>query len=160
MKNYHEKEIVVLQSERPQRRKLLHKHLRARGFKSEDDFYELFRKGKCEPWQSTAVLTLSVFQSGATIYETEEDIAESGGTTWDELHCEYLLATLPRECIELMLNELSVLCTCFDLRMAYDGQAIEVEDLRSKLNSIADNLAKTLDEPGSEALRILIQQQY
>jgi len=158
--NYHEQEFITLKSPHKQERKLLHIFLRKRGFKPEDDFYELLRKGRCEPWQSSAVLGIDVRSGGEDIYETEEDIDEGLETTWDELRCDYPLATLPREYIADMVREVEALVTEFKLSVVWNGEAVDPVELAKRLNAIADQLSSEWDVPGSETIGILIEQEY
>lgn len=158
--NYHEKETIVLKADSKLERKRLHGFLKKRGFKSEDDFYELFRKGRCESWQSSAIIGVTVHSSGNNVYETEEDIEEGLGTVWDELRCDYLLATLPRERITDFVREVDTLIAEFKLKAFWNGEEVDGVKRARRLNAIADQLSKEWDVPGSETLRILILQQY
>lgn len=158
--NYHEQEVVSLKTASKQDRKRLHSFLRKRGFKPEDDFYELFRRGRCEPWQSSAILRVTVASSGAAVYETDEDIAEDRSTVWDELRCEYLLATLPRTYIDEYVREVVALSAEFGLRTFWQDEELEPASLSQRLNAVADELSREWGEPGSEPLRLLIEKQY
>lgn len=158
--DYHEKETVVLKAPHSLERTRLDKWLRKRGFRAEDDFYHLQRKGRVQPWQTSTVISLDVRCSGQGVYETEEDLAEGRGTSWDELRADYLLATLPRDCIASLVREIDALVTEFGLRLEYRGDVVEPVELAKHLNAIADQLSKEWDEPGSETLAILIEQQY
>jgi hypothetical protein len=158
--DYHEKETFLLRPSKPIERVLLDRWLRRRQYHSEDDFYYLPRKDQCEPWQSSTILSLDVRSAGEAIYETREDLAEGSGTSWDELKIEYLLATLPREHIETLIEEVNALSTEFLLELRYCGEVISSTELAHCLNQIADQLVKQIDNTGSEALAILIEQQY
>jgi hypothetical protein len=158
--NYHEKETIILKSPKTWDRRALHTFLQKRGFKTEDDFYELFRKGPRDPWQSSAIMSVTVFQAGKSVYETEEDIQEGATTSWDELRCEYLMATLPREAIFDFIREVDALVEEFSLEIVWNGEKMASIELTNRLNAIADHLSTKWDAPGSETLRILIQQQY
>jgi len=158
--NYHEEELVVLRAPGAFDRARLGKFLQRRGFKLEDEFYYLPRKGRSERWQTTTLVTIDVIRSGQRIYETEEDIAAGLGTTWDELRASYLLASLPRECIASFVQEIDALTTEFNLSVGYNGDNIDPVELGKRLNLVADELAREWDEPGSETLVILIEQEY
>lgn len=160
MTNYHEKESIALKANKKIGRRDLHLYLVRRGFKSVDDFYELLRSQGVKRWQSSAIMSLFVLNSGKMVYETEEDIEEAAGAVWDELECEYLLATLPIECIDLLIVELRGLCETFNLQVNYSAASLSLEELRRKLVAIADELSSSVDVPGSETLRILIYQSY
>jgi hypothetical protein len=158
--DYHEKETILLKGSQLHDRKLLHKWLRKRGYRSEDDFYYLQRKGRFRPWQTSTLITLNVRRGGHEIYETEEDLIEGIGTNWDELRSEYLMATLPRECIAAVTAEIAAIAAEFDLTIEYCGAVVDIAELASRLNAVADQLTSEFDEPGSEALAILIERQY
>lgn len=158
--DYHEEETVFLRSPQPQQRTALDRWLRQRGFQAVDDFYNLKRKGRCEPWQTSTIVTLSIRRDGDDVYETEEDLAEGEATTWDELKADYLLATLPRDCIVPLVCEIEALATAFNLSIKYLGEPVDSGELLNRLNAIADQLSRDWDEPGSESLAILIEQQY
>lgn len=157
---YHEKETIILKASRLLDRITLDKWLRKRGFRSEDEFYYLPRKGRCEPWQTSTLVSLNVRRSGRSVYETEEDMAEGLATTWDELQADYLLATLPRDYISSMICEIDALATQFSLKVEYRGETIAATELEKRLNAVADELSKEWDAPGSETLAVLIEQQY
>lgn len=160
MTDYHECELFVLKSDRLQGRKPLHQYLKARGYSPIDDFYVLDRKGRNPNWQSEQFLSVSAHRHGAEVNETEEDMDESGGVEWTELHCEYLLATLPLECVETALIEVDCLCNQFGLSLYWKQQQIGVSQLRLALHSIAKDLVQEFGEPGSKALRVLIWEEH
>ena len=157
--DHHEKEIIRLSANKPKARRELHEYLKERGFASEDDFYFLDRPDTPKPWQSISVMTVDVFNRGSTVHETEEDIAEYPGQ-WDELRVDYPLATLPPFLFETCVAECEALAVRFGLQMELGGDFITSGQLRSTLMKIADDLTAELDEPGSETLRILIEQSY
>jgi hypothetical protein len=157
---YHEKETIVLKAPQPLDRTTLDKWLRKRGFRSEDEFYYLPRKGRCEPWQTSTIVSLDVRRAGSSVYETEEDMAEGLATNWDELRADYLLATLPRDYIASMVFEIDALVMQFGLKVEYQGETMAATELEMHLNAVADQLSKEWDAPGSETLAILIEQQY
>ncbi len=155
--NYHEKKEIRLIGRELRSRKELHSFLRSRGFKSEDDFYFLDRIDQAQPWQAISVMTIDVIRGGAAIYETEEDIKDKT-TQWDELKVEYLLASLPRDCIARCAIECECIANAFGLDISLGGEAFTRGGLQTALEQIADKLSVEVDEPGSEALGILIQQ--
>lgn len=157
---YHEQETVTLKASHLLDRNILHKWLRKRGYRSEDEYYYLPRKGRCEPWHSASLISLDVKRAGLSVYETDEDIVEGIATTWDELQANYLLATLPRDYIASMVCEIYALAIQFDLKVEYCGDTIETAELEKRLNAVADQLSKEWDVPGSETLAMLIEQQY
>ena len=157
---HHEEEVVELTSDVPIRRRDLHKWLRQRGYKSEDDFYYLDRKGKIENWQSRSLASIDLFFNKQEIYETEEDVEEGTATHWNSLRVSYLMATLPRECIEPFVDEIDTLAQAFRLRVTYQAEAIDAKSLLGRLTGIADTLEKDFGGAGSKALRVLILQEY
>ena len=157
--NYHEKETIRLVASESKSRMDLHIFLKGRGFTSEDEFYFLDRNDAPKPWQSISVMTVNVFDRGSTVYETAEDVVEAPGV-WDELQVDYLLATLPPVFIEKFANECEILAVQFNLKMEMGGRIVPPGQLQLALQAIATNLTNELDEPGSETLRILIEQSY
>lgn len=157
---YHEVEVLVLKSAQKQSRRRLHEYLCAEGFASEDDFYYLNRRDKIAPWQSSSLVEVSIFLEHAAVYGTQEDIKEQGDLLWDELHAEYLFATLPRCCIGEFLDIAFRLAEAFNLGVWYGGKCVSKSAAMSAFLQIADQLVKEVDEPGSESLRILIQMHY
>ena len=157
---YHEKETVYLKAQRRFDRVSLDKWLRDYGFKAEDDFYYIPRKDRCEPWQSPTVLSIDIRLAGKDVYETEEDVVEGRTTQWDELKIEYLLASVPRDCIKTLIGVISELIRDFPVGGEYMGERVTTEILAHRLNEIADRLTKEWDAPGSETLAILIEQAY
>jgi hypothetical protein len=101
-----------------------------------------------------------LYRSGVSIYETEEDLADGISTDWNQLRVGYLMATLPRECIDLAISQIAGVAEEFRLVIAIDGEVIDALQLSKRWNEIADHLAQEWDEPGSEWLAILIEQQY
>jgi hypothetical protein len=160
MKKYHEVEQFILKSDKLNSRKQLHQFLRSRGFTSIDDFYVLDRKNQYPAWQSEEVISLAIRRDGTEVYETAEDMEEYGATDWTDIQCEYLLATLPRECIALALDEVGCLCKEFDLKVYWNGRVLGVPELSDELHSIADQLSQEFGEPGSEALDLIIEEEF
>lgn len=158
--NYHEREEVVLAADMPIDRLQLDRLLKRRGFRLEDDFYHLQRSPRCPPWQSTTLLSLNLLRGGASIHETEDDLTDQPGTKWDQLQVGYLLATLPRECIEMAVGEIAAVAEEFNLAICLEGENVAAGHLLKHWNAIADHLSQEFGEPGSEWLAILIEQQY
>ncbi|WP_154668141.1 hypothetical protein [Pseudoduganella violaceinigra] len=159
-KEHYEKLTVVLAREAPASRKEFHTWLKRRGYKSEDDFYYLKRKGRIPPWQTDAIVTVDIRLNSSAIYETEEDVEEGSSTAWNSLKLDYLMASLPRECIELFLEEVEQISNCFGLEVKFELAEVDVPSLRASLNVIADSLDRDFGGAGSEELAILIAQEY
>ncbi len=160
MTNYHQKKTIRLKSIKSIARIDLHKWLIDRGYRSIDDFYTLFRKGRIDIWQSRSVFDINVFHQGSEVYETIHDLDEGNGTVWDELECSYLLASLPQEYIAVFVNEIDALAHHFELQMCFEGRFVLSDQIGETFNECADYLTQEYGEPGSELLAILIQLEY
>ena len=139
---------------------MLRQYLKDRGYKSIDDFYHLPRDSKVPIWQSTSIVTVNMLAGGRSIYETDEDIDESGGTPWNQLHFEYLLATLPREFIGVFVREVEAISHEFQLSVLLNDQLVTIPELSAKINFLADELTGTYGEPGTKEVRIAIEELY
>lgn len=160
MKNdYHEKEVISLKHKSNKSRRDLHSFLIQRGFKSEDDFYFIDRTDKPKPWQAISAMSVNIRYENSSIYKTEDDIVEEE-SVWDELKIEYLMASLPRSYIELCVNHCELIAKEFELDIEFENQVLDAKKLSDKLNSIANQLTKNFDCPGSENLGILIAMSY
>jgi hypothetical protein len=160
MNGYHESETIILRGRRCWPRNELHAFLVELGFKAEDDFYHIQRKGKLPVWQSSTMLSLDVQLNGGAIYATEEDVAEGTAGNWDTLVGKYLMATVPAECIAPVVQIIFRICERFDLQAMYHGRQHSESELIQALTTVADELTASLDKPGSETLAILIEQSY
>jgi hypothetical protein len=156
--NYHAKEAVSLKAAGATDRARLHKFLCQRGYRSEDEFYFLPRKDRCEPWQGSNLLTVDVRMNGSPIYETEDDVAAGESTSWNELILSYLLAYLPPANIALFVAEVAAVSIEFDLAIWLEGRQITSGELSDRLESIAKDLSDEWDAPGSDTLAILIEE--
>lgn len=156
----HEKETVHLYSKTPQLRSELHKYLITNKYKSEDDFYYIDRIDKAEPWQAINLTSIEILLGNDSIHETEEDIKEGFGGTWDHLEISYLLASLPAKNIKIFCNYVFELADHFNLHAFYNDLKTSKQDLLKIFKSISEKLANDFGEPGSEELGILIQSTY
>jgi hypothetical protein len=150
--------VVMLRSDRTRSRRDLHKLLLTQGFKSEDDFYYLPRKGGAS-WHAPAIAVVNVFLGDASIYETREDITD-GDSFWDRLEMEYLMCALPRMCIDQFMAECDAIVGEFALLANVDERLMNTAELRTYMQSLADSTANNFGEPGSEELCILVEEQY
>ena len=155
--NYHEKETVLCKSSKPQIRKQLHKWLKARGYKSEDDFYFLKLKGKKQSWQSDSLMSVDVLLNENEVYETEDDIQEGNSSFWDTLKISYLMASHPREYISVFVNEIMEISNTFGLTIQFQSHEQSIDLLSTELNQIADELEQNWGGAGSKSLAIMIQ---
>lgn len=160
MKCRYEMVTVVLRSKEGHSRRELRGHLRDRGFNSNDDSYKLLVTGKHPIWQSTTIVTVRMLADGKAIYETDEDIDETGGTPWNQLHCEYLLATLPRKYIDVNVKEIEAISHRFQLSVLLNDQQVTVPELAAQINALADELTSVYGEPGATEVRIAIEELY
>jgi hypothetical protein len=157
---FHEKETVELKSQTRLSRKSLHEFLISSGFKSEDDFYYIDRIDKAEPWQAVSFMSVDVFLDDEPVYETEEDIKETGGGTWDRLDTSYLLASLPQSYISEFCDKVFLLADKFELKVYHRNIEADKSKLAETFYSYAKELSENYSEPGSEDLGILIQDTY
>jgi hypothetical protein len=139
---------------------MLHQFLKDRGYEAIDDFYHLSRDGKVPIWQSTSIVTINVLAGGKAIYETDEDIDEFGSTPWNQLHCEYLLATLPREFLGVFVREIELISHKFQLSVLLNDQQVTIPELSAKINVLADEMTGVYGEPGAKEVRIAIEELY
>ncbi|KQV49767.1 hypothetical protein [Duganella sp. Root336D2] len=157
---HYEKLTVTLFRESTVSRKELHTWLKRRGYKSEDDFYYLVRKGRVPTWQTDTIATVELKLSGTPIYETEEDVEEGISTCWNSLEVEYLMASLPRECIDSFVEEVTQLSAHFDLKLQFEQALTDPHSIRGAFNRIADRLERDFGGAGSEELAILIYREH
>lgn len=157
---YHEKETVTLVSKEPLSRETLHKYLKNRNFKSEDDFYYLDRKDRAKPWQAISVLTVDLTMNGEPVYETEKDMEESACSSWDQLNLSYLMASLPEKYMEVICDEIFLLCQHFDLTCNHKGVVFDQYSLFDCFKEYAKELTENYGSPGSEDLAFIIQATY
>jgi len=157
---YHEKESVILRGTVRRSRGDLARYLRGLGFQAIDDFYTYPRPGRLPKWQSLDLLSVDVLIQGKAVYETEDDVADGVATEWDSLRCDYLLATLPRECIVRAVALVGEICGSWQLELTYAESAVDSSELLARWNEIASNLASKYAPPGSEELAILIASSY
>ncbi|MCX7113684.1 MAG: hypothetical protein NTX45_27110 [Proteobacteria bacterium] len=155
--SYHEKETILCKSNNPQVRKKLHNWLKQRGYKSEDDFYFLKRKGKIQSWQSDSLMSVDVLLNENEVYETEDDIQEGNSSFWDTLKISYLMASHPREYISVFVNEIMEISNTFNLTIQFHSQEKSIDLLSTELNQIADELEQNWGGAGSKSLAIMIQ---
>ena len=155
----HEREEIWLKASDNLPRLELQNLLFSRGFKAEDDFYFLDRPDAPKPWQAISVMTIDVLFRGSMIKDLEEECDAEAGE-WDTLRIEYLMASLPTQFIEDCAKECEAIASRFGLQIKLGNAVLERGQLQSRLQKIADNLASEVDEPGSEALGILIAQLY
>ena len=94
------------------------------GFKSEDDFYFVDRIDKAKPWQSISVMIIDIFLRGESVYETKEDIQETGGGKWDRLEASYFLASLPQRYIDDFSNKVFLLADHFELKVYHRNNEV------------------------------------
>ncbi len=160
MKCKYEMVTVWLRSRDCHGRLELYKYLGCRGYVSNDDMYKLRRRDRGPIWQSTTLVTVHVVRDGTAIYETDEDIDETGGKPWNQLQCEYLLATLPREYVDVYVKEIEAISNEFRLSVLLNDQHVSIPDLSAKINAMADELTSAYGAPGATEVRIAIEEMY
>jgi hypothetical protein len=160
MDDYKEEIIIELKSKNQVARKVLHSALKSMGYISEDDFYVFERDDDIQPWQSEELLTIDIRCDDKEVYETEEDIEENKGTVWDKLIVSYLMATMPIESIDSLIERIAEIQEKFNLNIVFQDKVLSLESLKKKINRIASELETTIAAPGSEELAILIDEKY
>ena len=141
-------------------RKELHEYLKSHGWSSLDDFYFLKRTDKSEKWQAEDLASLSVFNRGNDIYETEEGISEDGATHWDSIRLSYLLASHPSENNPVFLSRVNNLAQEFSLKIIYQGQDVSIGQLEIESSRLSDSLKMEYAVQGSKDLAIYIAMTY
>jgi len=160
-KGLHEAEIIRLISAHEQCLCDLHLYLVRLGFLYEDDFYILERKDSVMPWQTEEIMTIDIYYQGFHLYESEEEIIGNQDQKWDELKVEYLLATLPENCMKILFSQLKLICAQFGLSVHYESNAVTLNDLEELFKRFSDELEVSYGgRAGSENLAMLIEQQY
>ena len=159
--SFHEVERVVLRSATPQSRQALHAFARQRGMKLNDDFHYYFidRLDVAETYQAISIGEFSALYDGARNEDYEEDFTESD-SRWDCLEAEYLLASLPTECIATFVQECAAFAKRFALSMYRGNSVVSEVDLQAELQQIALELSNTHGDPGSKWLAIEIKMTY
>lgn len=151
---------LKLKSSKKIDRENFHYFLLKRLYKPIDNFYKLKRDDFASDYQGLNVCSLRIFLKANEIYETEEDIEEGISTYWDELELSYLLASLPRKLIDRYIEELRAIKDEFALKLYYEDTEIELEDIQTIMNKMADELDENETPAGSEVLDYLIGLEY
>ncbi len=160
MDDYNEEIIIELKSKKKIARKELHSELKSMLYLSEDDFYVFERDDDSQPWQSEELLTIDIKCDDKEIYETEGDIEEDGGTVWDRIVVSYLMATMPIESIDSLLEKVAEIQEKFNLDIVFQDKILSLENLEKNMKRIANELEATIAPQGSEELAILIEEKY
>jgi hypothetical protein len=105
-----------------------------------------------EAWQSETITDVSLFR------DDEESDAQKD---FDRIALGYLLATRPSSDIDVFLALVERVLAAFQGRLVYNGQPVTLVEIRKEFASCVDFLMKEWgEEPGSESLAIMIQENY
>ena len=135
----------------------LHNLLLKLGFKSEDDFYFLDRPDKASPWQSISILDIDVFLGGLPVYETNEDVQDTGGGKWDWIKISYNLSSLPENFIDVSCAKIFHIAEELGLKVYYKNEEIHETNLLRIFKSYCEDLKTKYAAPGSEDLALIMQ---
>lgn len=121
------------------------------GFNLHYDVYAL-AASHAEPWQSDQIADVSLYFDGAEV-DAQDD--------FDQIVMSYLLASRPSSDIDLFLDLVEKVTSEFDGTFEYTGREMTIRDVRSEFVSCVDSLLKEWgEEPGSESLAIMIEENY
>ncbi|MCG7928912.1 MAG: hypothetical protein N0E44_02535 [Candidatus Thiodiazotropha lotti] len=116
------------------------------------DVYGFERAEKGPVWQSESYIYVALFCDG-----NEVDAQESV----DKIELQYPMATIGSEYISKFADTVVNLSSQFDVDLILDGKPIDKSELIAHCENLATELMREWgEEPGSETLRILIEQNY
>lgn len=153
-KHLHEVEFVEMHSNTKRPVSELLPIFRSLGFSLHDDVVSLDRKGRIPPWQARSIIDVEVLCG-------KEEVFGFGEGEWDDLRFSYLFASLPFELAERFIEIVFQLSDKLEMSVTYHGGEVIASELKSEFSLRKDELfSETGEEPGSEALAILIQSTY
>ena len=157
----HEEEIVQFRPSEPQPCGPLWDNLQHAGFTLNEDIFLVRRQDTALNWQSEYVTMASIYLENEELFlDNEEAHDTEENPLWDRLKLGYLLATLPREQINVFTSYVQRVSELIGLPILYDGKEISSEELNKLLHTLADELQRELDEPGSKWVMIYIKDTY
>lgn len=125
--------------------------LRGLGFTLYYDVYS-FDARQSEPWQSETIASVFLFH---------DDVESDAQDDFNRLSLSYLLASRPSSDIDVFLALVERVATAFQGRLVYNGRPATVVDIRKDFVFCVDFLLKEWgEEPGSESLRIMIEENH
>lgn len=147
---HEEKEIVIALSE-PIDAGIGNRLFRELGATLHYDVYS-FDAQCSESWQSESILHIQLFAGGEEV-DAQED--------FDAIHASYPLATRPSSDQSTALRLLSNIIAKFNGLACYQGQSFSVQAIQSDWDSCNSDLLKEWgEEPGSQSLRRMIEENY
>jgi hypothetical protein len=162
-KYYHESKEVLLKSKSPLLINTLINVLNNLNFKTEDelDVRWVERADKVEKWQDEDIATLEIIKNNQVLrFYEDEEFDDVKNEEWDAIKLKSGFAIIPFAVTEKFLEIISILSKTFDLEIVHDGIVMNENELLDKFKQYKDELTKELDEPGSEFVKIMIQQSY
>ncbi len=121
------------------------------GAKLHYDVYS-FKADRSEPWQSEDLLSIHLKLNGVEV-DAQDD--------FDQIDAIYLFATRPSSDQVKVLCLIEKIVKVFSAKCIYKGKAFHAEDVQKDWDAANDFLLKEWgEEPGSESLRIMIEQNY
>jgi hypothetical protein len=123
------------------------------GFTFMDDFAELMRSDRSQPWQSASVASCTFFAEGKQVYPDDSD--------FDLIRFSVLVATLPEEQARSAIHLLHLVAEQLSLPVTYAGSSVTRDACLALVKDWhADILAEIGDVAGSESVRILVLMEY
>lgn len=116
------------------------------------DVYGFKRTDKAPVWQSGSYLYLSLYSDGERV-----DAQEAA----DKIVLEYPMATIGSEFISKFADVAEKLASAFEVKALLNGKVCDRDGLIAHCEDIVSRLMSEWgEEPGSESLRIMIEQNY
>ena len=76
------------------------------------------------------------------------------------MRLDYHLATLPRTEIGNFVNAVAEAAAYLDLSLEFRDRQVSPEELHAALTGYADELARSIGEPGTKDVRVMIENTY
>lgn len=129
----------------------LNRTLRELGATLDYDVYNFDRIGKYPIWQSESFAMIDLFKSGQRV---------DPQSATDEIRVSYPMATIPSNYIVKFVDVVFALATRLETRVLFGEKAVNVHELVTELDKIVTFLLEEWgEEPGSESLAIMIEEQ-
>lgn len=149
----HEIESVRFQSKEERPLSELTSCLLRLGFTRHDDVFSFDRADKIMPWQHGSICEVHAYSGEIEVYGDEG--------YWDAFELRYLFAFLPIGLVAYFENIVFQVCECLQIAPTVNGQLVGRRELRRILEVFAADLMDECgEEPGTEALAILIAESY
>ncbi len=153
----HEKEVVSFRPHEPLRVSALADTLMSVGFRTMDDFCFFPRSDQRSAWQSDTVTTATFFFDGSELSQPLDE----ADSLCDEIRFDYLLASLPPQCIEVFISLIRTIQDLVGGPLFHLGVITDINDLDRVFALYVTDIEQELaEEPGSEFLNVCIAQSY